>query len=311
MPPVGFPYLGADNRTDVEPFVSKYGGITVSFTINLRQQFTFYTGDDLYGQAADVFPYNAKPQFIYDMFHYYKIGGGHAIKMTGTSDAFLKGGLGSSAAAGVATIAAISRIKNISTNRDQIAEMAWIMEQNQGWFGGKQDQYAAAYGGMNVMDFTPTGVKIVTLARYVVEPLTQGIVLFWTGEKERNVQKAFKEPTKDQIEALLDIKEMAIGSIKYIANGDWYNIGKLMDIYWKQKKKSNPAISNDKIDKIYDAAKKAGALGGKLLGSGTGGYMMFFVDPNIRTGFLEEMAKVGMENIDFSLDSQGVETRIV
>ncbi len=299
--------------SDLPVFYSKHGGMTISFAINLRQHFTFYTGEDIYSRGADEFPPGADPKFIYEIFRDYKLGGGHTIKIKSHCDAFLGSGLGTSAAAAIATIAAIARIKKFDLTSNELIESAWMSELFMGWYGGKQDQWASALGGANILTYNQNGdIKIQSILRGTAEEIAKGMVLFWTGErKKKNIQNNFKELNNQQIQALLDIKEMTLRAIPYLLKSDWQRIGKLMDIYWKQKKKSNPFVSNDKIDEIYKYALKAGALGGKLLGAGSGGYMLFLVDPGNRKSFIDDMFKHNQEAIDFGLDYQGVEARIL
>lgn len=303
--------------SDIPNFASKYGGYTVGFGINLRQHFTFYTKNDMYGRGKDEFPFDGNPQFIYDVFNHYGVGGGHAFKVKSRCDAFLQSGLGSSAAAVVASLAAIYRIKDLPIDRNNLAPEAFQVESNVlNHYGGKQDAVFATYGGFNTCEFftDDKGVEktsVITLNRKNLEPFLQGMVLFWVGERKERIQDNLKSLTVKQEQALLDCVDMARNSLVYFASSDWEKIGKLLDIYWKKKKESNPFVTNDRIEEIYTIGKKNGALGFKLLGSGGGGYCVFVIDPSNKKNFLTQMAKKGMENIDFSLDSQGVETRIV
>lgn len=305
--------------SDLPSFYKEHGGIVISFAINLRQHFTFYTEHDIYERVLerDSFPYGANKEFIYSMFTKAKIGGGYAIKLVSTCDAYLGSGLGTSAAAAVATLCAIDRIKGkTETNIKDLIKRAYKAEENMGWFGGVQDYWASALGGANILEFNTDGsTRIICLQRPLAEDFAQGMVLVWTGERrEKNkhhLQDRFKEPTKQQTQALLDMKEITKKAIILLGKKDFIKIGKLMDIYWKMKKKSNPLVTTPKIDKIYDQAIEAGALGGKLLGAGGGGYMLFLVEPVDRNDFVKRMKRKGIDEIDFGLDFQGVETRIL
>jgi len=298
--------------TDIDPFASVYGGAVINFAVNIRQQLTVYTGDDMWGHMTDVFPHNANKQFIYDIFHKFNYGGGHLIKVDFKSDAFLGAGLGSSAAAATATIAAIGKIKNEIFTISKIAEEAWKAEEHMGWYGGKQDQWASAYGGFNVLEFNKNGVIVRPYLRQSVDSLTQSMVLFWTGEREgKDLQEAMRSLTEKQVNSLKTLRDMVVGAIPIVGQADYRKIGDLLNIAWRLKKQLNPKISTGKVDHIYQKAIEAGALGGKLLGAGSGGYMLFIIEPAMKGEFLQKMAKEGMENIDFSIDWQGVEARIL
>lgn len=107
------------------------------------------------------------------------------------------------------------------------------------------------------------------------------------------------------------MKEITKKAIILLGKKDFIKIGSLLDVYWKMKKKSNPLVTTDKIDKIYEQGMESGALGGKLLGAGGGGYMLFLIEPQDRIDFVQRMKRHDIEDIDFMLDWQGVETRIV
>lgn len=295
--------------TDVEPFASQFGGIVINFTINLRQHVTLYTDKDTKMFQESLFPDKSQPKFLTDLLKEFKIMPPYIIHSS--CDAHLGSGLGSSAAAAVALLCAIKKLKGMNLSLPMIANSAWDAETHMGWYGGKQDQYATTYGGWNVMEFG-SDVRVNPLARGFVEPLKDSMVLFYTGERKiKQPQEKFREPTKKQIYALNQIKELAVGSLDYIVKGDSQKLGGLLDLAWQQKKDSNQNVSNPQIDTIYQHAKDAGAFGGKVCGSGSGGYMFFMVDPQQRKSFLQHMARTGLTEVDFDFDFQGAEARIL
>jgi D-glycero-alpha-D-manno-heptose-7-phosphate kinase len=228
-------------------------------------------------------------------------------------DGPIESGLGSSASLAVALIGASNKLKGIKMTNEQIAELAWNIEVNElGLFGGKQDQYAAVYGGINVMEFGDK-VKVAQLSPSFVDPLLPYLTLFYTGKNRRSgkIQEAFKELSKPQLNALDGIKQLTYDGVNAIANKDVYSVGKLLDYAWQLKKKSNAGTTNEKIDAIYQTALKNGAIGGKILGAGGGGHILFICPPDEQDQLKNELSKYDCTWVDFSIDFNGLETRII
>jgi D-glycero-alpha-D-manno-heptose-7-phosphate kinase len=295
--------------TDVGTYALKYGGLVLNMAINIRQQITMHSGDDLYAvYGSNVFPYNADPKFYYQILDEFGINDMHQTKLTCEFDGIIESGLGSSASAAVALIGAINRRKNLGFTREQIAEKAWELEVGKiGLFGGKQDQYAAALGGVNVMEFGKK-VKITPLTPSFIEPLLPALVLFHTGKvrKSPKIQENLKELSDEQIVSLTRLKQDVFKGIELMGKKDVEGVGRLMDEVWQYKKFSNPEMTNKSIDLVYVRGLMSGAWGGKLLGSGGGGYILFVVDPKKRQEFIEKM---GYSEVDFSVDYNGLEVR--
>ena len=136
--------------TDTSPFCDVYGGATVSLAINIRQHFTLYTYDDMWLVKNQV-PLNCKPEFIYAFRDRFGVSSMHHNRFVSESDGGINSGIGSSAAIAVTIIGALAKSQNKTMSRSEIAELAWDIEVNDlGMFGGKQDQYSAAYGGLNL-----------------------------------------------------------------------------------------------------------------------------------------------------------------
>lgn len=299
--------------TDVEPYASKYGGRVLSMAITLRSQVELFTDDDMYEQFENRLPYKADPSLFYAIFDKYGIDGMHHRKFVSTFDAYVGCGLGSSASASVALIAAINKLKGIKESPSDIANSAWDIEVNKlGWYGGKQDQYISAYGGIQMIEFGKD-VTLRPLSRKRTEGLLDWLVLVYIGgtRKSRDIQNEFKKLDKKQLTALHDIKKRIIAATVFIESGFYLGFGELLDELWELKKSSNKGVSNHHIDTLYAYAKKHKALGGKVLGAGGAGYMVFAVKPQDRQDFIKKMRVMGIEDIDFSIDWNGVEARIV
>ena len=295
--------------TDIELYASKYGGLTINIAINLRQKVTMYSGGDLWEvSGANYFPYKADPKFAYQILSEFGINDFHQTKLICKYDGLIESGLGSSAAAAVALIGAINKRQNLGLTTTQIAEKAWWLEtQRLNLYGGRQDQYAAAFGGVNVMEFKDR-VTIVPLAKGFIDKLVPYFVLVYTGfnRKSAVIQEGFKHLSKKQIKVLDQIKDLALNSIDPIGKGDYLKVGEMLDWGWQLKKESNEGVTNSTIDSIYEKAISEGAVGGKVLGAGGGGFMLFIVPPEKQKDFIEKM---GLDHWDFSICWNGLEVR--
>lgn len=289
--------------TDLPTYSDKFGGMVISLAINIRQELALFTHPDPI--PLNIYPKGADPDFYKKILKEFGIDAGVQSRFEGIIGA----GLGSSASCTVALIGAINKALNLGLSRTEIAERAWEIETNIiGHYGGKQDQYAASFGGFNLLSFNENEVKVDPLKRDSAELIRQSLVLFYTGIKRgKNLQEGFKQPTEVQTEVLHRVKGIVYDALEQIYLEDIEYLGKLLDEAWRLKKRSNP-VSNLEIDEIYAKGMSLGAWGGKLLGSGGGGYMVFMVDPVKKQEFIEKM---GITSIDYSLDFNGLEVKEV
>lgn len=222
------------------------------------------------------------------------------------SDIPTNSGLGGSASMGVALVAALSDLKD----KKEIAEKAWDIEVNKvGLYGGKQDQYAASIGGFNAYEFQ----KDQPVYIFPIQEPTfwqKRILLFDTGLRRTNpkVQEQLKELSPEQEESLLKIQKIAMEAFHTVfAFKDTVRFKRLINEAWEEKKKSNSLVTNEKIDHIYDTAIKAGAQGGKLCGSGSGGFIWFFVELEDQDKVIAELEKIeGVKHWNYQIDWEGV-----
>lgn len=297
--------------TDIPSYYSLHGGQVISMAINLRTHLKIFVGEDLFGHNGNSFPYNADPKLFHAIFTKYGLGSMHHVGIRSEFDGLIRSGLGSSASASVALIGGLYRHVGKKLDRAKIAEEAWDIEVNSlGWYGGKQDQYAASYGGMNLIEFGDK-VKVTPFDREAAERIAFSMVLFHIGgtRDSKDIQKGFKQLTRLQMNTLHQIKRSVITAKNHIEFNYIKGFGQLMNEVWELKKKSNKGVSNSEIDSIYEYAMQCGALGGKILGAGQAGYMLFITED--RNKFIKKMAKRDLYDVDFSIDYNGVETRII
>ncbi|MCX7712806.1 MAG: hypothetical protein N2035_03975 [Chthoniobacterales bacterium] len=216
-----------------------------------------------------------------------------------------RSGMGSSSAFAVGILHALHALQGRMRSKEQLAKEAIHLEQDVlGETVGVQDQIAAAYGGFNVMRFAPDGSFSVQPV-YLPEPrlleFKSHFLLFYTGLARNATEVAAR------VVASLEAKESAIRrmvamvdeALEILKSGQLSDFGHLLDEAWHLKRSLNEGISTPLVDEAYDTAKKAGALGGKLLGAGGGGFLLFFCPPSRRRHVQKALAKLLHVPFDF------------
>jgi len=177
---------------------------------------------------------------------------------------------------------------------------------------GKQDPYVSAYGGIRCFHFHPDGrveANPLKLATETLYNLEENLLLFFTGysrkaaEILRDQDGQTKKGAPDMIQNLHRIKEMARLSQEALVNGELRQFADMMNEHWELKRKRTETMTNPKIDEWMDFAKRNGALGGKLIGAGGGGFLMFYVEDKVR--FRHAMARTGLQEVRFRFDFEG------
>src|SRR3990167_965754 len=198
--------------TDLPTYSSKYGGLVLNLAINLYQRVEL---SDTKPHSVNT-PVGSKIDFYEAIFKEFDLDI-NSFNILCTFDGIIESGLGSSASAAVALIGSINKLKGLGMTREQIAEKAWDIEVNKiGLYGGKQDQYAAVFGGVNVLEFKTGGeVGGQQLTPQFINGVLPGIVLFYTGEnrKSATIQDGFKILSAEQIGSLDNLKRLTIEAI--------------------------------------------------------------------------------------------------
>ena len=290
--------------TDVEPYASLYGGICINMAINIRHKIILDDVDD-----AIVEESYDNPKFFEEIT---KDMGVDNIGMEHRYENTIESGLGSSASYAVAIVGVINHYKGLGMTRSEIAEKAWDIEVNKlKMYGGKQDQYVTAYGGVNAMEFTKKGVVVTPLSPKFIEPLYPYLLLFNLGfnRKSSKIQEGFKKLTPDKKKMLDALKEYTIQAVDAIGKSEIEKVAELFRKSWEAKKLSNKGVSNDQIDFIYKEGIRQGAMAGKVLGAGSGGHILFMVHPSTHKDFIRSMEDIGLKWIDYSIDWNGLDCR--
>lgn len=295
----------AGGGTDLPSFYEKYDGLCINMAINLRQIVVL-------SEKEKLLP-NDNPKLIAEFTRYFPE---DMQKVRHTFKGEIESGLGSSAALAVALTASHPNFnRDVTPYKYWIALQAWEIEVNDlGLYGGKQDQYAAAFGGLNTFHFKKDGtVDIKSWDKDTGDWLSSNILLFYTGEKRGSVnpQERLRELSSEKVDQLHRILELAGLAGECLSAKNIHGLTSILRESWEMKKALNK-VSNPKIDMIYETAITNGALAGKLMGSGGGGYMFFLVQPKNQSKVKDALAKVdGVKWTDFKIDYNGVETRII
>jgi D-glycero-alpha-D-manno-heptose-7-phosphate kinase len=242
---------------------------------------------------------------------------GNYLELTSMADIPAGTGLGSSGSFTTSLLKALHAHRKNLVHPAELAEQACEIE-----LGrlkepiGKQDQYIAAYGGITCFRFLPGGkveawpLKISEETRYNLE---DNLLLFFTGYsrsasailKEQDQKSKTADPT--MLENLHFIKDLGLQSQKALEAGELSEFARLMDVHWQRKKQRSGSMSNPQINQWYDLAMSNGAAGGKLIGAGGGGFLMFYATDRAR--LRHALRQVGLQEVRFRFDFEG--TRLV
>jgi len=223
-------------------------------------------------------------------------------------------GLGGSASLAVAIIGTFNEFRLDPWDRHQVAEMAFQSERLRlNLPGGWQDQYAAAFGGINYMEFSADENVIIPLRLEprVMREIEASAVLCYTGKAHNSgaIHTDQKKQTTSSVVAQAAIrkqKDLTHEMKRHLLRGDIYGYGRFLDQAWKAKREMSALISDPEMDAIYDLAKANGAWGGKILGAGGGGYFMFFVPPFARYSLCKALESQGLKCERVLLDEDGL-----
>jgi D-glycero-alpha-D-manno-heptose-7-phosphate kinase len=224
-------------------------------------------------------------------------------------------GLGSSSAVAVALAKALSTLCRLSPDRAELAEIASFVEiEKLGMPIGRQDQYASAFGGLNVIRFGPDGTQVqpLHLPREVVDRLERRLMLFFTGSSRdaASILKHQQASTQRQESAIVDslhqIKAMAQTTVELLQAGELDQFSDLLHESWLAKKRLARGISNPHIDEWYELARAHGARGGKLAGAGGGGFLLLYVEEQAQDRVTAALENSGLVRMDFRFDNGGV-----
>lgn len=314
--------------TDVDPFAYKYGGKVLNLAISLYHtaSLTPLTNSKVNLEAlgekrqinnlSNPLSYGKDPKFdlIRAIINHFRphIPSGFSLQVTNPKENIL--GLGRSGSAAVAIIAGFNAWLQTNLTPLEIGLLASRLEVAElGWPGGKQDSLAAAFGGINLMAFGPgdqVKVKPIKLPAQTITALKQRTFMVFVGgdrhssTQQKQLVKGMSDKAK--LKALFAIKNAVAPAITVLKREDWQGLGRILHEGWEDKKKSNPLVTNETIDKFYNLARQSGAYGGKISGSGGAGNMFFLIPPEKKSTAIKALVNVGAKLVNFKFDCKGV-----
>lgn len=304
--------------TDMPSFFNEYGGAVISTTfdkycyVNVRHMPPFhpYISElvhNCFERVNDM--EEIEHPLIRECMRLHDI---HEIRLTYEGDLPARTGLGTSSTFAVGMLNAFCALKGKMMSKRQLAQEAIhverdVLKENGGW----QDQVAAAYGGLNRIDFKDGDFSVhpIVIAPERKRELDNNLLLFYTGIQRFSSEiqaNTFAKPA-DKTQQLKDMLALVDEAEKILCdrNANLNEFGKLLDTTWKLKRGTGSKVSNGSIDELYDKAIKAGALGGKLLGAGGGGFLLFYCEQD-----KQENLKKSMEDlmiVPFQFENEGAQ----
>lgn len=327
----------AGGGTDVSPYSDLYGGAILNATISLYAYATLEPLDNgqiefvsldrkesLAYPSAEALPVDGRLDLLVGVYNRIVRDFVHrplSFRLSTYSDAPPGSGLGSSSTMVVAILGAFVEWLKLPLGEYDIAHLAFSIEREDlRMAGGKQDQYAATFGGFNFMEFYAGDKVIVNPLRIRPgnrEELTHNIVLYYTQTSRLSSeiisaqQANVTNKAEKSIEAMHQVKETAIAMKEAVLTGRLDHIGPILHRSWAHKKDMAAGISNNSIDAVYLAAINAGSTGGKVSGAGGGGFMFFYCPVNTKYAVVEALQKFGGDVQDYSFTENGLTTWVV
>ena len=240
--------------------------------------------------------------------------GPEGLSVSYQSDLPSGSGLGTSSALNVVWLSLVKSQITTDEDRGRIAELAYQLEEILGILGGKQDQYAAAYGGFNSMTFGDSvAVERLPISSEMVAELEARLVLCYTGKPRlsgnihENVWGAFRRGAPATVNALYTLRDCAFQMRQALLQGDSNAFGDLLSRNWQSQKALDPSVTNPQIEALFELAEAAGSVGGKACGAGGGGCLLFFAAPGKQQAVSEALTESGVRVIPFQFDFEGLQ----
>jgi D-glycero-alpha-D-manno-heptose-7-phosphate kinase len=304
--------------TDLPSYYREYGGFVISAAIDKYVYITLHETfvDYLIVKYSQTEKVSSVDELKHPLIR-------EALKLTGTSvngleiasmsDIPAGSGLGSSGSFTTALLYALHALKREVVSKQTLAEMACHIEIDLlGEPVGKQDQFIASYGGITCFGFEaagPVGVTPLKMDAMTLHNLEDNLILYFTGYmrsaseilRDQDIRSKQRDP--GMIENLHTVKQLGYDSKEALEAGDLRAFARIMDIHWENKKKRTVGMSNSCIDEYYELAKSNGSLGGKLIGAGGGGFLMFYTED--KTRLRRAMHDAGLREVRFHFDFEG------
>jgi len=320
----------AGGGTDVPPFPESEGGCVLSATIN---KYAFGTlcpreNSQIRIESLDfglTVAYDLNTELVYDgkldlaKAAIRNLGG----QSSAGFDLFLHtevppgSGLGSSSTLMVALVGMLKEFKNLPLTNYETAELAYNLERKElGIRGGLQDHYAATFGGFNFIEFVGSRVIVnpLRISQDTINELEHNLLLCFTGGTRlsgliiEDQTQRYQNGDEDTLLGLRSQKRLAVEMKNALLQGRLDDFGDLLNTAWENKKRMSPRISSSGIDELYAEARKAGALGGKIMGAGGGGFMLFYCRFERKHHIAERLKQMGATLSGLTFENHGLQT---
>jgi D-glycero-alpha-D-manno-heptose-7-phosphate kinase len=311
----------AGGGTDVSPYCDEFGGLVLNATIDKyayalleplasnRVEFLAPDRDQSWSGTAGAVESSSQAGMILHaavyrrMVEQFNRGKDFGVRLTTFSDAPAGSGLGASSTLVVAMVTAFREWLSLPLGDYEIAHLAYEIERNDaGLAGGRQDQYAAAFGGFNFMEFYANDRVIVNPLRikhWISSELEVRSLLYFTGVSRESAEIIDEQRARARdrdagaIDAMHALKQEAVTMKEGILRGDFGLLAQCFRDGWEAKKRTATRVSNAAIDEAFEVAAASGAQAGKVSGAGGGGFMFFLVDPARRCAVVRSLSKLG------------------
>ncbi len=324
--------------TDVPPYCWEHGGAVVSMTVSLyayavlrelRERRMVLRSLDLgveWSSGLGKAEYDGQLDLLKAAVNEFSPSRG--LELTTYSDLPPSSGMGTSSSLTVALIGCLLEFSGRKLEPGGVAALAYHLEREElGQEGGYQDQYAAAFGGLNFMEFGRKGARVepLRLPREDLELFLQHLCLFSTGEiflpeearmlasrrrreRRKGIHREMGERMRDEeyLSRLHSLKRTAVEMRECLLRGELKRFGELLHQGWEEKKRLSGRITNPEVEALYELARKRGAMGGKLLGAGGVGYLLLFCEPEKRRMVTEALSEMGARPVPFRFEPRGV-----
>ena len=304
--------------TDLASYYSKFGGFFVSAALNkynyiaVKSRFedgfrVSYSSTEIVDRVDSI-----QQPIIREALKL--LGINHGLEIVSIADVPGRAGMGGSSSYTVGALNALHTYKRDYATRETLAEEACQIEiERLKEPIGKQDQYVAAFGGINSYEISPDGkvhTEPLPLSNHTEAELENNILLFYTG-MTRDASKILGRIRKNEengagqvVEAMHKIKEIGYEVRDTLRSGDLQHFGELLNVHWQTKKNLSNDVSSSRIDSLCELGMRNGAIGAKIMGAGGGGFLMFYADSE-KSKLREAMAKEGLKEVRFRFDYEG------
>lgn len=323
----------AGGGTDLSPFVEEHGGVVLSATIDryayaslrmrtdhrihvrsldLDSVLETHVGDPLHFDGNLDLIKGCLRRLATDENSY-----GTGIEFFLETDAPPGSGLGASSALVVAVIGALAEWRQLPLTKYEIARVAWEIERKDVHIaGGLQDQYAAAFGGFNLIEFHGTDNVVVNPLRVdpdIVRELQYNLILVFTGSTREGSKlidhqvAAYVERKPGVADALHKMKELTIGAKDALLKGRLEDFAQLLHQEWEAKQKVAASVTTDRLNDLYAESRRLGVIGGKVSGAGGGGFMLLYCPFDRKAGVIDRMQAMGGEVFPVAFEPEGMQ----